>query len=298
MSLETRLAKGVERAMQSPAMVALRTMTMIVCLVAVPLAAVLGTTLPKVVKSAFGGRETRPDTEPVSAAPPENHDLASDAESHEMEPLAMSEGDLPDTAEPVALPQVHITGVQLTDAAPAAINENVTERPPIETAPLWNPSPRTASTVKGGETTTHFIPANSPQGDDRKPPQPAYDVRQRPGPRDDSLRKTVYSPPDEDNQPLDDLSSDEPAVEQSLAPVERVSNDGALADGQRRLRALGVKYYRLEPWGGEGAFYRCSCNVPFSPSGRATRHFDAIEPAPSQALEAVIKQIEVWRARR
>ncbi len=300
-----RLTKGVEPAMQSSAMVALRTMTMIVCLVAVPLAAVLGTTLPKVVKSAFGHRETQQPgkvTEPISAAHADDRGLpAAEAEAHEMAPL-VAEGESPHATQAAALPEAHITGVRLADDAPPAALESVADQPPIETAPLWNPSPRTASTARGGETSTHFVPASPLEGDDwqrRQPgagdPQPSYGARQ-PSRRDDSLRKTVYSPPDEDDPPLN--QSDNPPGNQRLLPVERVSNDGALADGQRRLNALGVKYYRLEPWGGEGAFYRCKCNVPFSPSGRATRHFDAIESAPSLALEAVIKQVEAWRAKR
>lgn len=292
--------------MQSSAMVALRTMTMIVCLVAVPLAAVLGTTLPKVVKSAFGHREERQATGVNSAPPPDDRDLVTgDLESHDIAPLAMSEAEPPDATESAGLPQVHITGVRMMeDVAPTA-PENVAEEPPLETAPLWNPSPRTAHTSRSAETTTHFVPATSPQRDDRRQPGPnageplpSYGSRQRPGRRDESLRKTVYCPPDADDRPLDSDESEGVPAGERLAPVERVSNDGALADGQRRLRELGVTDYRLEAWGGEGAFYRCSCNARFSPSGRATRHFDAIQTAPSLALEAVIKQVEAWRAQR
>lgn len=294
--------------MQSSAVVALRTMTMIVCLIAVPLAAVLGTTLPKVVKSAFGQHETKQKEETAqsaSAARPDNRDPAPvDTMLHEMAPLVAADDELPAAAGASALPRVHITGVQLAEEVPTEAAENAAEPPPIETAPLWNPSPRSARTVRGGETTTRFVPATAPNGGEfpQPPPassdQPSYGAQQRPGRRDDSLRKTAYSLPDEDGRPLDASDGEAPPVDDRLTPVERVSNDGALADGQRRLRALGVKYYRLEPWGGEGALYRCSCNVPFSPSGRATRHFDAIEPSPSLALEAVTRQVEAWQASR
>lgn len=289
--------------MQSSAMVALRTMTMIVCLVAVPLAAVLGTTLPKVVKSAFGGREARQAIEPGAANRPDEHELiVPTVEPHQTEPQVAVQSELPRAVE-LAAPRVHITGVQMSEDAPPTAERDLAEQPPIETAPLWNPSPRTATAARSGQTTTHFVPPNARHSDDRllsRPPagdaRPTYGVGPRPGRRDDSLRKTVYSPPDDDD-PLGN-QSDAPPAEERLAPVERVSNDGALADGQRRLRALGVKYYRLEPWGGEGALYRCSCNVPLAPGGRASRHFDAIETAPSRALEAVVEQVEAWRARR
>lgn len=295
--------------MQSSAVIALRTMTMIVCLVAVPLAAVLGTSWPKVVKSAFGHGETRqtepePATEHVAAAHPEEGDLpAAQPPPHEMAPLVAADGASPDSLDQAALPRVRITGVRPVDEVASETLQNAAA-PPLETAPLWNPSPRTANTSRGGATTTRFVPADPPQDIDRPQPKPAeplpsFGVRQRPNRRNDSLRKTVYSLPDEEDLPLDDANqSDAPSDEERLAPVERVSNDGVLAAGEQRLRAMGVKYYRLEPWGGDGAMFRCSCNVPFSPSGRATRHFDAMESSPSRALEAVIQQVEAWRAGR
>lgn len=297
--------------MQSSAVIALRTMTMIVCLVAVPLAAVLGTTWPKVVKSAFGHGETRqtepepePATEHVAAVHSEDGDLpAAQPPPHEMAPLAAAESEPPDSLDPAALPRVRITGVRPVNEIPPETLQSA-GTPPLETAPLWNPSPRTANTSRGGATTTRFVPADPPQDIDQPHPKPAepppsLGVRQRPNRRNDSLRKTAYSLPDEEDVPLDDAKrSDAPSDEERLAPVERVSNDGVLAAGEQRLRAMGVKYYRLEPWGGDGAFYRCSCNVPFSPSGRATRHFDAIEPSPSLALEAVTRQVEAWQASR
>ncbi|MGH7138891.1 MAG: hypothetical protein ACREHD_24360 [Pirellulales bacterium] len=299
-------AKGVERAMQSSAVVALRTMTMIVCLVAVPLVAVLGTTLPKVVKSAFGHREAQQKSHDEDAAAiPDRRDLTSAAtELVADEPMPSRTADAKNADHESAVPRVRITGVRALDEAPLTASEDLAEQPPIETAPLWNPSPRTASAPRGRPMTTHFVPSPLPpqasqprrRGDvDAGPPY--YDVRVR----GESLQKTVYSQPDETaTHPTTDDENDvgQALAGERMAPVQRVANTGALADGEQRLRGLGATYYRLEAWGSDGSFYRCSCSVPLTPRSRATRHFESIGAAPSQAIDAVIKQVETWRAKR
>ncbi|HET6880359.1 MAG TPA: hypothetical protein VFI31_09400 [Pirellulales bacterium] len=299
--------------MQSSAVVALRTMIMIVCLVAVPLAAVLGTALPKVVKSAFGHTETRPPMlnaesdfsvrETAQVVPVDNVETA----------VVKAVSSVPGTPveqplEAALLPRARIVGVRsMDDGLSAVSNAIVSEPPPTETAPLWNPTPRTASTPGDRPMTTLRTPSTLRQTDaemSRKSGgagrQTAYETRQRANRRDDALQKTVYSPPvpgDEEPLPSETAEGGVPAVD-GLTPVERVSNGGVLADGEQRLRQLGAVYYRLEMWGNDGAFYRCSCSVPLSARGRAVRHFESIEAAPSQAIEAVIKQVESWRAKR
>jgi hypothetical protein len=268
--------------MQSSAMVALRTAIMITCLVAVPLAAVFGTALPKVVRSAF---DRRGKTSPWS-------NLPSDDEPAPPTVLAMEEIIAPTPAPPssgravaenhLSLPTAHITGVRPIDEGlltpPAAA--------PVETAPLWSPPPRTARATSTRDMTAHFAPSPLPHRIDES----------RPG----ELQKTVYSPPR--GEPLESGDDDSAEEQGTLVAVDRSTGQGladnVLADGERRLRRLGATYYRLETWGGEGRFYRCSCNVALKAGSRMTRHFEAIEAAPSQAIDAVIKQVDAWRAKR
>jgi hypothetical protein len=289
--------------MQSSPMVALRTMIMIVCLVAVPLAAVFGTALSQAVKSACGIRDTHQAWSPPvvveeePSARPGTHALAADNASETSKPETIG------TALPI-LPRARITGVRaVADAAPAPAPE--VAEPTIETAPLWNPAPRTASTSRDRQMTTHSVPSSPPQHYPNAPAmagrQPAAHrdqsdivVRRRPDRRGEALQKTAYSPPDDDelSTPADDR----------LEPVELTDQADSLAanpiaESERRLRDMGATYCRLEAWGAEGKFYRCSCNVPISPRGRATRHFEAIESAPSQAIDKVIQQVEAWRSR-
>jgi hypothetical protein len=297
--------------MQSSAMVALRTMIMIVCLVAVPLAAVLGTALPKVVKSAFGYHEPRqaavgPENEPAPRAAARA--LATDDVERRVAEATPNELG-PPAAETLNLPRARITGVRTVDDEPSAAPIAVASEPMVETAPLWNPSPRTASTPRDRPTTTHLAPPPLRQ-EARKGQKNSnggrreisYDARPRAERRDDALQKTVYSPPaaqEEETLGRDVAGIDKGApTDDGLVAVERVANAGPLADGEGRLRQLGAIYFKLEMWGNDGTFYRCSCSVPLSPRGRAVRHFESIETVPSQALDAVIKQVEAWRARR
>ncbi|HWB09126.1 MAG TPA: hypothetical protein VG826_07880 [Pirellulales bacterium] len=136
--------------------------------------------------------------------------------------------------------------------------------------------------------TAHFAPSPLPHRIDDSGREP----------RAGGLQKTVYSQPRGElaESPGEDLAEDQGA----LVAVDRSSGaaDNVLADGERRLRRLGATYYRLETWGGEGRYYRCSCNIAVSAGSRATRHFEAIEAEPSRAIDAVIKQVDAWRARR
>ncbi|HVX13476.1 MAG TPA: hypothetical protein VHC22_19990 [Pirellulales bacterium] len=293
--------------MQSSPMVALRTMIMIVCLVAVPLAAVFGTALSAAVKSACGIRDTNQSWSPpvvVEEEPPARagtHALAADNAA----PAA--EAPKPETIGPALpiLPRARITGVRaVADAAPPGVPEAA--EPVIETAPLWNPAPRTASTSHERQTTTHFVPSSPPQ---HRPHPLAFAARQpatrgddsdimvlrrRPDRRGEALQKTAYSPPDDAD--LSAQADDQLEPVDRTAPVDSLA-DNPLAESERRLRDMGATYCRLEAWGADGKFYRCSCNIPMSPRGRATRHFEAIESAPSQAIDAVIRQVEAWRSR-
>ncbi|HJT32870.1 MAG TPA: hypothetical protein VJ783_12590 [Pirellulales bacterium] len=264
--------------MQSSTMVALRTMVMVTCLVAVPLAAVVGTALPKVLKSAlhgetasFASRADSPgvviEDEPQSPAVRAPLLAGEVAEaSSEAAP-----GDEPPADDPV--PVARITGVRPAAARPVATITDVrptTTTGLAQTAPLWSAPPRTARPSAGGQATVQS-----------RAPRP--------------LLKTDYTPP-----PIQSTAirvDDGP--EAPLASLERPAGpNDSFARSERRLRELGATHYRLETWGARGEFYRCTCNIPVRPRSPAARHFESIEPAPSEAIEAVIRQVEHWRTER
>lgn len=270
--------------MQSSAMVAFRTFIMITCLVAVPLAALTGTAVTKVVKTALGGRTALPslaERDEADAPPPDFAPLVDDKPEpgpRVIAPLSTESTELAQFSP--RLPAARITGVRaVADATEVA----APPEPAIESAPLWNASPRTASTPRNRDMTAH----------NAAPPK-AHRLtrgRQSPDGRPQGLQKTVYSPPDASPQKA---TADHPADGELIA-VEQLEPDNRFAESERRLRELGAGYYRLEGWGDEGQFYRCSCSVAAAPRSRATRHFEAIDASPSQAVEAVIEQVEAWR---
>lgn len=261
--------------MQSSTMVALRTMVMVTCLVAVPLAAVIGTALPKVLKSAWQGqpvavsqeKEESPGMTRAQEPPPLAHAPLLADEPGQTAPTVAADEAPPISAAPLA----RITAVRPAPADPVAI---ITDVRPVssgeiaQTAPLWNASPRSARSSATRQTTAHSLTA-------------------RP------LLKTDYSPP----SPTTARATTVGADDAPLASLERPAGpNDSFARSERRLRELGATHYRLETWGSQGELYRCTCNIPVRPRSAAARHFESIEPAPSAAIDAVIRQVEHWRA--
>lgn len=264
--------------MQSSTMVALRTMVMVTCLVAVPLAAVVGTALPKVLKSALHGQtasfasRTDPPGVTIEDEPQPPAVRAPLLAGEVSEPSSEA---APDDEAPAdhPVPVARITGVRPAAARPVATITDVrptTTTGLAKTAPLWSASPRTTGTSGGLPTAARS-----------RVPRP--------------LLKTDYTPPPVQSAPIQvDDGADAP-----LATLERPAGpNDSFARSERRLRELGATHYRLETWGARGEFYRCTCNIPMRPRSPAARHFESIEPAPSEAIDAVIRQVERWRAER
>ena len=199
----SQFAKGVEQAMQSSAMVALRTMMMIVCLVAVPLAAVFGTALPKAVKSAFGYHEAwQPSKLAEDEQPPRVDSLALAADNDPQISQPAPDATIQPQAEPresPILPHAKITGVRALPDVPTTAAAEKPDEPMIETAPLWNPAPRTASTPRNRQMTTHLVPAPAPHRDILRQGRPRFSatpssVAGRTGVTNRCKRRSIHLP--------------------------------------------------------------------------------------------------------
>lgn len=85
----------------------------------------------------------------------------------------------------------------------------------------------------------------------------------------------------------DDASATSPALLASL--------EGAPASRQllEELRRLGADDLAVAPWGADGHWCRFKCSLP-TPSG-FRRLFDSIQPDPSDALAAVVRDVRMWR---
>jgi hypothetical protein len=64
----------------------------------------------------------------------------------------------------------------------------------------------------------------------------------------------------------------------------------------QRLRQCGVTYFLLELWGTQGQYYRFQCEIPIGGNSSFTRHLEAIDEDPLQAMAEVLRQIEQPRA--
>lgn len=65
---------------------------------------------------------------------------------------------------------------------------------------------------------------------------------------------------------------------------------------ESRLRELGAVSYRLESWGPDAAFYHFCCRMPVGGSSTCTRHFEHVSARPADAMTAVVRQVEAWKA--
>lgn len=287
--LESRNRKGVDPAMQSSGMVAFRTTIMIVCMIALPLAAVVGTLLPKAIPSAI-------KEEPKPPAPADDHDEQSKtASAHDDSQITKPDSNTP-TARTVAessserLPRARITAVrpvasQAPNAAPnePSIRANGGEHE--STASLWSRGERPPATARRVPLGAERQPIRRPSGGALRGEPPAPRRGESP------LKATAYSAPiesDAENSYRAERAGG-PAADSSEPPA-----DDPLSRGEWRLRQLGATGYRLETWGVTGELYRFSCNVALSHQGQATRHFEATDTSPAKVIEAVVKQVEAW----
>lgn len=301
---ETAKRRDSKAVMQSTAMVALRTTIMIVCLVAVPLAAVMGTALPRFLASLLDGRGKTTD-----AHAPAAQDRPTAVAGHEPDQATAADEavvHLPDGEADGQHPTAHITAVRpvpdepLTvrgepraPEAPVASVRGVGAAPSTEeTSPFWSAGRRTSDSSPPRYSTAQYnsrgAGTNGPSTEDTGV---QHVKRLKQGLHQANLLKTDYS--------VDSKAKQEPS-ERPLVKVipqtgERdpraVTND-PFATSEQRLRELGATYYRLESWGDRGEFYRCACDVRLGSRSRAARHFEAIEPTASQAVAAVIAQVE------
>lgn len=93
-----------------------------------------------------------------------------------------------------------------------------------------------------------------------------------------------------------------PSLLVPVAPATRVRVPGPTGDQfpdlERRLRELGATYYLLETWGTHGQYYRFQARMAVGGQADCVRHFEATRTDPQQAMDAVLEQVESWRAGR
>ena len=91
----------------------------------------------------------------------------------------------------------------------------------------------------------------------------------------------------------DAAAPDEPAEVASAVPDTPMGFD----DIQLRLQELGATYYLLESWGSQRQLYRFSCKMAVGGNADFTRHFEAADADPLQAMLQVLRQVKTRRER-
>ena len=81
------------------------------------------------------------------------------------------------------------------------------------------------------------------------------------------------------------------------ATPESLQASSEVVHVQRRLRELGAAYYALETWGAHGRLFRFHARMSVPDGTGGLRHFEAVDADPVRAMTDVLDQVETWQAR-
>ncbi len=269
----------VPLSVQSSTAVMCRAVVMLACLVAIPLTAVLGTSLPQMFKSLIEGRldacwasarGSLGEDQPLKEAQP----FVSAIQSS---PLPMTAGantstgcnaDKPQPAPPTG--EGHLAAASQAEAMPA--NYQVSVEPPAAGLHTASSSTMSASLIPVVPPDT--VPPDTVPPDTVPPDTVPPDTNRTPLPGDRKI-------------PPAGLSSSRPA-----APTDRFIYI------QKRLRHLGATYYLLESCGSECQLYRFYCRMAVGGNPNYNRYFEARDADALQAMVKVLAEVEAWQSDR
>lgn len=255
-----------------------RTLVMLLCMVALPLAALRGTawsdlgkTVPDITKKILDGRWG------------ENSVLAR--EPRPQAPLFRPASRMDTRAEPPSPPP----------SSPRYANvESWARHQPASSAEADRPVPATVPGPHFAETTSteHTATPNGlrpvafrTRDDDTADPRrtPLVPVARR-----DRAWGIASGP---DSPPLQNA-----VIRPGASLRQKEDSDGRLSYVLDRLRELGAVYYLLETWGNDGQRFRFHCKMAIGGNPNYTRHFEAIDRDALQAMGKVLGEVETWRA--
>jgi len=265
---------------QSSVVVMFRALVMLVCLIAIPLAALFGSSLPMVVEAVRQGRcPTLAELRGTSV--PRQSSLSDAPPFTPTPPGAQSLPGVPSLVGPQPPPGSPPLLGDHTPAANDSLRQPVSGAPPVP----WSNQGAEAPAV---------LPAR-------------YDA-----PLDRVGRPASVLPGAEPNLIPVGPGGDNPALTRSdTGPLSRPGDlpaeaaSQATANGsdsytviQDRLRQLGATYYLLESWGDPDRQYRFFCRMAIGGNAKSTRSFWSIDTDPFKAMRQVLQQVEAWRSGR
>ncbi len=266
---------------QSSTVAFFRALIMLLCLVAVVLAACCGSSFPTVLKAIQSGRmPTLADFRPV---PPQSELGVETARFLQPPPATQARAnDLSNGL--VGNSPGQLAAIPSANRWPAnSAGHSAASADNIMLAGYNAPiaAPKDASSG----SSTHF-PQNDTAGTRQNP------VKSQAGQNFDSLPNDLREPPSQ--------------VENAgtAPPVGASASDGRSADApsgdkfkyvQDRLRQLGATYYLLEAWGDQKREFRFYCKMAIGGNPQFTKPFWSVDGDPLKAMTQVLQQVEGWR---
>ena len=258
--------------MQSSTAVMFRALVMLACLVAIPLAAVVGKSLPDVARGLLHGQW------PWQKA-------SASGSLDEAPPFAPASPASPAAEEFVAggVPQQSFAAQQ-----PFAAQQSFA--PQQSLAAPWDASSQ--GTAALGVVDTAVVQASNELFVPSRPEAARTDW---------PVAVDLPSRPDVPGAAVGPGATMTPAAPTQLAgpgdsrPRVQMA-DGQFASIEGRLRQLGATYYMLESWGDQEQLYRFYCRVAVGGNANYTRYFEATHFEPLAAMTEVLNQVETWRA--
>lgn len=252
--------------MRSSTTVMFRALVMLACLVAIPLAAVVGKSLPEMVRGLLDGRWPGRSASAFESLDEAGFQPAAPADS----PAAAAPGQIRSDWQqsPLKFPTSWPSGVNRpSDSAVVAAGHQAPVGPAGASAiPVW---PAGAASPSG--------PGSSPAEIPR--PLPAHPGPSAIGPH---RPQTSVPVPYGSAQPVADARS----TTQQFTHI------------QDRLRRLGATYSLLESWGTREQLFRFYCRVAVGGNPNYTHYFEATDSDPLTAMARVLRQVEAWRSTR
>lgn len=281
-----------------------RTLIILVCVVGIPVFAVFGDQLPKMVRQALGIQKAGDLGSGSLMAPPGVPSSASASPADLL--LQVPQGPSPVLPSGATTPyggSLVPTGASCSGTAPADMLGQVACVPsslPAESEP--GAVQPLAATIP--ETSMATLPAGY-----QAPPSTLGPAPQDGLPIPAALAATSGAipsgaiPPSPGGQP--------PAMQPVAAPPP-TSAGGRVADSpplvasaggqidrftaiQQRLQQLGATYYLLETWGTEQKLYRFYCTMSVGGSADYTRCFEETDADALQAMAKVLRDVEAWK---
>jgi hypothetical protein len=264
--------------MQSSTAVVFRALVMLACLVAIPLAAVVGKSLPDMVRGLVGGQW--PGRSASACGPLTEAPRFVPGGPTEVRPGASDEQARLDRQQPQVQP------VQVVVPDQAAPSYPTNSRNPLGQAGLpMGLDAVPAASVRAPGPVSATGPAT------RQPAvsgvNPAWGGG-RPALVPNSTRAAVPRP----------IRREHPFGGPSGQAAQARSAGDQFTIIQGRLRELGATYYLLESWGSQHQLYRFYCKMAIGGNPNYTHYFEATDSEPLRAMARVLRQVETWRAGR